>query len=292
MLNPKSLTAFVCLAESKTFAEAAEKLHITQPALSTSIKKLEDDLGGALFSRNTRNVALSVEGKVFLPQAKRILMDWSNSMADIKSLFAVKQGTLTVAAMPSFAEGLLANYLRGFHQPNPNIRFRILDVVMETVIDCVLSGRAEIGFSFQPERDDGLEFHPLFDDAFIAVVYPEHPFASREKIDWQAVLDEPFVAMNHDSSVRNWLHKTAESLNTEIKLIAEANQLGTVGQLVAAGIGVSIVPMLCRKQMLAKGLVCVPLAQNHLVKPVGMIRARRRTLSVAAQQFWDHIINT
>ncbi len=287
MLTIKNVTAFIHLAESKTFAEAADKLHITQPALSSSIKKLEEHLGGRLFSRNTRNVSLSIEGKTFLPEAKRLLSDWNNSMADMQSLFAVKQGSLSIAAMPSFAEGSLPSLIRTFHDQYPNIRFRIMDVVMEAVIDCVLSGRAELGFSFKPERSEGLDFQPLFDDAFVAVVDRQHHFAALSQVDWQAVLAEPFVAMNRDSSVRNWLHQTADKIATPINLIAEANQLSTVGQLVASGVGVSVVPKLCQPQMLAKGLVCVPLEQDLLVKPVGMLKATRRNLSVAAQQFWE-----
>lgn len=291
MLTIKNVTAFIHLAESKTFAEAADKLHITQPALSSSIKKLEEHLGGRLFSRNTRNVSLSIEGKTFLPEAKRLLSDWNNSMADMQSLFAVKQGSLSIAAMPSFAEGALPRLIRAFHLEYPNVRFRIMDVVMEAVIDCVLSGRAELGFSFEPERREGLDFRPIFDDAFIAVVYPQHSFAQQSSVDWQAILTEPFVAMNRDSSVRNWLHQTAAHIDTPINLIAEANQLSTVGQLVASGVGVSVVPSLCRPQMLAKGLVCVPLEQDLLVKPVGMIKATRRNLSVAAQRFWETVVS-
>lgn len=289
MFHSKSIAAFVCLAESKTFAEAADKLHITQPALSTSIKKLEEQLGGKLFSRNTRNVSLSIEGKAFLPQAKRLLNDWSNAQADMQSLFAVNRGTLTIAAMPSYAEGLLPHSVRAFTAQYPNIRYRVLDVVMEQVIDCVLSGRAELGYSFAPDALDGLAFYPLFEDAFIAVLTNDHPLASNSACRWEDILTQPFVAMNRDSTVRQWIERTSETLKVPINLVAEANQLSTVGQLVAAGLGVSIVPSLCREQMRAKGLHCVPLSQDYLVKPVGILRATRGSLSVAAQKYWDFI---
>lgn len=286
MFTLKTVSAFVQLAESKTFAEAADKLHITQPALSTSIKKLEEHLGGLLFSRNTRNVSLTQEGSVFLPQAKRLLVDWSDSMADMQSLFAIQQGSLTVAAMPSFAEGRLSAILARFHQSFPKIKIRVLDVVMEEVIASVKSGRAEIGFTFLPERLEGLIFERLFDDSFIAVVSKGHRFTECESISWVEAFAHPFVAMNRNSSVRNWLETVASEKQQPINLVAEANQLGTVGQLVGQGIGVSIVPQLCKQQMLAKGLVCLPLRERALVKPVGMIQTKRDTLSVAASGLW------
>ncbi|WP_240612771.1 LysR family transcriptional regulator [Alteromonas flava] len=291
MLNLKTLQAFITLADSKTFAEAADKLHITQPALSSSIKRLEESLGGRLFARTTRTVSLTSEGKTFLPAAKRLCVDCDNVLLDIQRLFAVKQGSLTVAAMPSFAEGALPPLIKQFNRDFPNIRFRILDVVMESVIDCVLSGRTEIGFSFEPEHEEGLIFEPLFEDKFIAIVSAEHSLASRKSLSWATILQQPFIAMNRDSSVRLWLQEVADRLNLPINLIAEANQLSTVGQLVTTGMGVSVVPMLCRRQMLAKGLVCIELEEDLLVRPVGMLKAKRGTLSVPAQTFWLAVKN-
>ena len=289
MYTVKTVSAFVQLAESKTFAEAAEKLHITQPALSTSIKKLEEQLGGQLFSRNTRNVSLTQEGKSFLPQAKRLLVDWSNAFADMQNLFAMQQGSLTIAAMPSFAEGRLPALLAQFHQSHPNIKIRVIDVVMEEVIESVISGRAEIGFTFMPERSEGLVFERLFDDPFIAVVPQGHEYSKRKTLSWSQAFAHPFVAMNRNSSVRNWIESVANDLQQQINLVAEANQLGTVGQLVGQGIGISIVPHLCQQQMLAKGLICLPMEEDKLVKPVGMIKAKRDSLSVAANNLWGSV---
>lgn len=291
MYTVKTVSAFVQLAESKTFAEAADKLHITQPALSTSIKKLEEQLGGLLFSRNTRNVSLTQEGRIFLPQAKRLLLDWTDSLADMRSLFAIQQGSMTIAAMPSFAEGRLPALLASFHHLFPKIKIRVLDVVMEEVIESVKSGRAEIGFTFRPERLEGLYFERLFDDAFIAVVSDGHPLLQCDSVSWAQAFEYPFVAMNRNSSVRNWIEAIATEMQQPINLVAEANQLGTVGQLVGQGMGVSIVPQLCEQQMQAKGLVCLPMAEHHLVKPVGMIQNKRDALSVAASRLWKSIVD-
>ncbi|MBT0587166.1 LysR family transcriptional regulator [Alteromonas oceanisediminis] len=288
MFSPKSVNAFVRLAESKTFAEAADKLHITQPALSTSIRKLEAQLGGKLFSRNTRNVQLTMEGKTFLPAAKRLLLDWSNSLTDMQSLFAVQQGTLTIAAMPSFAEGMLPGIIANFLNAYPNVKIRVLDVVMEEVIDCVLSGRAEIGFTFAPEQLDGLTFSALFDDRFMAIVSREHLMAKADSLDWLATLQQPFVAMNRQSSVRRWVEGVADEHKVNLNVVAEANQLSTVGQLVAHNIGVSIVPALCEAQMVSKGIRCIALEQLFINKPVGLLTATRGSLSVAAEAFRSH----
>lgn len=288
-ISYRNMLAFIRVAESSTFAEAAEKLHLTQPALSTAIKKMEEQLGGKLFSRSTRRVHLTPEGETLLPTAKRLVNEWDDAFEDMQTLFAMQQGKLTLAAMPSFAEARLPAILKNYHQRYPNIRLRILDIVMELVIESVLAGRAELGFTFEPELQDGLTFMPMFSDHFVAVAHPEHPLAKHGDVDWKQILQYPFVAMNRGSTVRKWTEQVASNTG-HLNIIAETGQLGSVGQLIATGMGVSVVPALCSEQMESKGLRCIAIEDNPLVKQVGMIRATRGTMSVAAQTLWQQCL--
>lgn len=289
MVSYKNMLAFIHAAESTTFAEAAEKLHVTQPALSSAIKKMEQQIGGLLFSRTTRRVELTPEGQTFLPTAKRLVSDWDEAIQDMQNLFAMNQGTLRIAAMPSFAESRLPISLKQYHKRWPNIRIRVIDVVMEDVIDAVLSGRAELGFTFKPDNMDGLEFSPIWQDQFIGVVPPNHPLSSAESVDWKTLLSYPFVAMNRESAVRRWTEDIAQAVGP-LKIIAETSQLGSLGQLIAQGLGISVVPALCQQQMERKGLLCLPIDDKQLVKSVGIIRRQRGSVSIAAQALWDQCL--
>ena len=281
----RNMLAFIRVAESSTFAEAAEKLHLTQPALSTAIKKMEEQLGGALFSRSTRRVHLTPEGEVLLPTARRLVDEWDETFEDMQSLFAMRQGKLTIASMPSFAESRLPSILRQYHHSYPNIRLRILDVVMEDVIDSVVTGKAELGFTFEPDLKDGLSFLPLFSDQFVAVCHKQHAISDYPAVEWSTLVTYPFVAMNRGSAVRMWTEKSGSAAGS-LNIIAETGQLGSVGQLIVHGLGVSVVPALCKEQMEAKGLVCIPLQDDSLIKQIGLIRSTRHGLSVAAQSLW------
>lgn len=282
----RNMLAFIRVAESATFAEAAEKLHLTQPALSSAIKKMEEQMGGKLFSRSTRRIHLTPEGETLLPTAKRLIDEWDETFQDMQNLFAVRQGKLTLAAMPSFAESRLPQILHQYHARYPNIRLRILDVVMEEVIDSVLAGRAELGFTFEPEVMDGLVFSPMFDDCFVAVVYKNHPLAKNNTVDLKHCFSYPFIAMNRGSAVRKWTEQAA-GRHGSINIIAETGQLGSVGQLIAQGLGISVVPALCRAQMQSRGLHCISIKNNPLVKRVGLVRLARGGMSVAAQALWE-----
>ncbi|RDV26003.1 LysR family transcriptional regulator [Alteromonas aestuariivivens] len=285
-ISYRNMLAFIQVADSATFAEAAEKLHLTQPALSSAIKKMESQLGGKLFSRTTRRVQLTPEGCALLPAARRLVGEWDETFEDMQNLFAMQQGKLTIAAMPSFAESYLPGYLKQYRNHWPNIRLRILDIVMEQVIDSVLNGKAEIGFTFEPESLDGLDFIPFFEDRFMAVFASEHPYALQTKISVEELLKCPFIAMNRGSAVRGW----TDSLVPEgwfLNIVAETGQLSSVRQFIAQDIGVSVVPQLCREQMESQGLICLPIDGNPLVKRVGMVKASRGSISVAGQALWE-----
>lgn len=288
-ISYRNMLAFLRVAESATFAEAAEKLHITQPALSSAIKKMEEQLGGKLFSRSTRRIQLTPEGEILLPTARRLINDWDDAFDDMQHLFSMRQGKLTIAAMPSFTDSRLPMMIRDYHQAHSNIRLRVLDVVMESVIDAVLSGRAEIGFTFEPENEEGLTFQPLFEDSFIVVVDAQHDLANTQSVSLKSCLKYPFIIMNRGSAVRKWTEERASEYGS-LSVVAETGQLGSVGQLVAQGLGISIVPSLCGPQMAAIGLHCLAIDDKPLVKRVGMIKASRRSLSVAAQTLWSQCL--
>ncbi|MFC3095795.1 LysR family transcriptional regulator [Alteromonas sediminis] len=278
----KQIVAFIQVAKSATFAEAADHLHITQPALSVTIKKLEQALGGALFVRTTRTVELTPEGKHFFDDAKALLSHWDTAVLDIKNRFALRRGTLSVASMPAFAESYLPELLRRFNSIYQNVFLRIRDEVMEEVIDSVLAGKSELGFVFEPERKEGLIFTPLFENRFVVVMSTNHRLAQIGELDWQNVRDEAHVIMHKETSVRTWIDEALPA-GLQLNIVAETSQLGTVGQLVAKSFGIAIVPELCRYQMEQKGLVCKPFNEPKLHRAVGIIHSSRKPLSMPAR---------
>lgn len=289
-ISYRNLQAFVNVAQSNSFAEAADKLHLTQPALSSAIKKLEEQIGGDLFIRSTRRVSLTPEGRIFLPHALRVLRDWDDALSDIQTLFAMEKGQLTIASMPSFAESHLPPLLATYHSQAPNINIRIVDVVMENVIDEVKKGRADLGFTFEPMAADGLDFVPLFDDQFVAVVNPHHPLAAHSSVEWAKCISHSFVMMNRGSAVRRWTQEKLEHYGA-INIVAETGQLATLGRLICQGLGISIMPSICKLQMESIGLKTLSIIDAPLIKKVGLVKSTQRGMSVAAKQLWQQSVD-
>lgn len=286
-MNVKQLRAFVTVAKYQSFAQAGEHLHLSQPALSLTIKALEDNLGGALFSRTTRSVSLTPEGDVLLPLARQLLADWDNTEELLRQRFTLQLGRVSIAAMPAFAGNLLPAVLKVFRQRYPRVNVTVHDVINEQVLELVRHRRVELGIGIEPESSAPLLFKPLYLDRFVAVVPTESPLAQQAQVSWRELLAEDFIALQRPSAVRLLLEQHLAAEHGKLAVAFESHQLSTVGRMVANGLGVSAVPALCIGQMQELGARCVPLVEPITERRIGVSLLADHKLSAAAQALLD-----
>ncbi|WP_299599219.1 LysR family transcriptional regulator [uncultured Microbulbifer sp.] len=287
----KQLRAFVTVARTRSLAEASAQLHISQPAISIAIRSLEESLGGDLFSRDGRQLVLTPEGTQFVERAQQLLHNWDSTLDAVQQRFQLQQGQLSIAAIPAFALNQLPTLLEKFHRRHPDINIVLEDIVMERVVSAVQDGRAELGISFRPDELGNLDFTPIADDRFIAVLPPAHRYGKKKSLRWQDLARESFIAMNRGSAVRRWTDGAFAQAASEVhsphkpRLLCEASQLSTIGRLVQSGLGVSAVPSLCEEQMRSYGLLCKRLTTPEVVHQVGILTRSSGGLSSAASAF-------
>ena len=286
-MTVKQLRAFLAVAQSLSFAQACERLHLSQPALSLAIKNLEESLGGQLLTRTTRSVRLTPEGETLLPIARRLLVDWDNTEELLRQHFTLQLGKVAVAAMPSFAGNRLPAALKAFRDAYPRVNVAVHDVINERVMEMVRERRVELGVAFEPAALDGLQFTPLYNDRFVAVVPASSELASRDALSWADLLGQPFIALQRPSAVRLLLEDSIAALHGKLPVAFESHQLATVGRMVAEGLGVSAVPSLCRGQMEELGARCLPLNEPQVERRVGLLHLAGHQLSSAAQAMAD-----
>lgn len=286
-MTVKQLRAFLAVAQSLSFAQACERLHLSQPALSLAIKNLEESLGGQLLARTTRSVRLTPEGETLLPIARRLLVDWDNTEELLRQHFTLQLGKVAVAAMPSFAGNRLPAALKAFRDAYPRVNVAVHDVINERVMEMVRERRVELGVAFEPAALDGLQFTPLYNDRFVAVVPASSELASRDALSWVDLMGQPFIALQRPSAVRLLLEDSIAALHGKLPVAFESHQLATVGRMVAEGLGVSAVPSLCRGQMEELGARCLPLNEPQVERRVGLLHLAGHQLSSAAQAMAD-----
>lgn len=286
-MNLKQLRAFVTVAKYQSFAQAGEHLHLSQPALSLTIKALEDNLGGALLSRTTRSVSLTPEGEVLLPLARQLLADWDNTEELLRQRFTLQLGRVSIAAMPAFAGNLLPAVLKVFRQRYPRVNVTVHDVINEQVLELVRHRRVELGIGIEPEASAPMLFKPLYLDRFVAVVPTDSPLAQQAQVSWRELLAEDFIALQRPSAVRLLLEQALAAEHGKLAVAFESHQLSTIGRMVANGLGVSAVPALCIGQMQELGARCVPLVEPIIERRIGVSLLADHKLSAAAQALLD-----
>jgi LysR family carnitine catabolism transcriptional activator len=289
-MNVKQLRAFLAVAQSLSFAQAGERLHLSQPALSLTIKALEEDLGGQLLSRTTRSVSLTPEGETLLPLARQLLADWDNTEELLRQRFTLQLGRVSVSAMPSFAGTLLPAALKVFRGRFPRVNVAVHDVINEQVLEMVRHRRVELGIGFEPESSNELLFTPFYMDRFVAVVPRESPLALRKELTWSDLLKEDFIALQRPSAVRLLLEEHVQAQHGKLSVAFESHQLSTVGRMVANGLGVSAVPSLCIQQMQELGAHCVALSEPRIERRIGLMMLADHQLSAAAQALREVLI--
>ncbi|MBS9405418.1 LysR family transcriptional regulator [Halomonas sp. TRM85114] len=292
-MNPsiRQLGAFVAVSQSCSLAEASERIHLSQPAISIALRKLEESVGGALFSRSTRQLTLTPEGEAFLPVAIRLLNDWSEAFEDLDELFSKKRGKVAVAALPTLAAGLLPGVIATFHARHPRINFALHDVLAEQVSLMVREGRADLGLSVPPLGAEDLAFEPVLEDRYVVVCPLGHPLLERPRIAWRQLADFPFIGINRLSSSRQDIDRIMAEVGQPLDMICDASQIATVGRMVAAGVGISVLPKFSFRQIATHGIDHRPLVSPNVGRPLGIVQSRRRALSTAAVALREMIVD-
>jgi len=275
--------AFSEVARTGSFAEAAIQLHLSQPALSISIKKLEQSLGGKLLTRTTRSVALTPEGKAFYPVVRRLLSDWEQSLQDVRNHFELRRGKLDIAAMPTYTINLLPRVLAEFHAQYPNINVTVHDVIAENVVDMVREGRCELGVTFDPGEAPDLVFEMLLKDRFIAILPKGHPLLSKKTLRWADILAYPHLSLQRPAGTRFHIDNALAEKGLALTPAFESHQLVSIGRMVCEGLGLSVVPSTSRIQMQEMGLQCRAISSPVITHQLGVITRRHQELSAAAQ---------
>ena len=289
----KQLKAFLVLARTLNYANAANELCLSQSALSLSIKTLEEELGGKLFKRNTRRVEITLEGQSLIPYAKKLLANWEDMEKDVKQRFKLNRGTLNIASMPFATHAVLPAVMHDFSQLHPNISFSIHDITNEKIIEKVQEGIFEIGICFEPKANDQLIFQPIFNEDFLALLPKHHVLAKQKSVTWLELCSCPFVTLQNPSIIRHVIEEHCAALQVVLDLKVECHQISSLSHFVAYGMGVSAIPRHFQKFIDLEKNVLVEIEDNQAQLAVGIIYKKDYELSNMSSQFiettlWHH----
>lgn len=240
MFHQRQLQAFVLTAEMASFTQAAKEIHLSQPALSYLIRKLEGELGIELFARNTRTVMLTEGGLLFLGHARRILSDMTLALDDTRNVRQLEQGKLTVAGLPSVASSLLPRTIAAFRKRHPRVTITLRDGLADQVHQWVRRGEVDMGLSSPLHQNRELDFQTLFHDDLILITPPR--VVRRSESAWYGLDDMPYIAMSPGSSTRHYADQAMRHAGRRVEPTWEVNFMSSAIAMVRAKLGYALLP--------------------------------------------------
>ncbi|KAF3470046.1 LysR family transcriptional regulator [Streptomyces sp. Tu 3180] len=246
-MNLEQMRYIVVLAEELHFGRTARRLGLQQPTLSQQVRKLEDELGVSLFDRTTREVSITAAGESFVAEARRALHHVERAQLTARQTGRGDVGQLSLGFVGSAVPELIPRLLRRFRRVYPGVELQVRELPSARQVDELLAGRIDVGILHalnESEIQEGLTSQEIFRDVLVAALPRRHPLALASPLPTSKLAGEPFIMFPRrmGPSLHDRITSLTRAAGFEVQVSQEAGHMQTIIGLVAAEVGVSIVP--------------------------------------------------
>lgn len=262
MIELRHLRYFITVAEELHFGRAADRLHMAQPPLSQQIRQLEAELGFQLFHRTKRSVQLTDAGQVFLADCQKIFRQLDQAIRTGQQASRGELGQLAIGFVSSAAYSVLPPILQTFRSTLPQVRLELHELTTDQQLQWIQDGRIDLGFVRPPVENEQFQLMTIFQEPLVVALPIAHPLVNQPQVSLTALASEAFVMFPRP--LAPGLYDQIISLCQQAKfspnVVQEAIQMQTIVSLVAAEIGVAIVPV-SLQNLQRTGVVYKPLLE-------------------------------
>ena len=284
MIQIAQINAFLAVAELESFSLAAEKLHITQPAVSKRIRQLEQGLNASLFDRIGKRSIMTPNGKAFKPHAERILLELETFASSLSRQLSTPSGSLSLATSHHIGLHRLPRVLRDFKIRYPQVELDLHFMDSEDACAAIAANELELAIVTLPENSDAkLDCEPVWIDRLVVVLAPDHALAGAEQIEARDLLAHAAILPSLGTFTRRIINNLFASGTDQLRIALETNYLETIKVMVSANLGWSILP----QSMVDSSLVGKALRGLEVHRPLGIVTRRHRTLSLSSSALID-----
>jgi DNA-binding transcriptional LysR family regulator len=279
-MDTHTLTAFLAVAQAKSFSQAAQKLFITQSAVSKRIALLEDQLNQKLFDRIGRKVSLTEAGLALLPRAETILAAIQDANRAMGNLKGEVSGVLSLAASHHISLHRLPGVLRRFTEHYPDVELQLHFDESEAAYEAIVHGQLELALiTLSPTPDPVICSHPVWEDTLQYVVGKDHPLALQKQVTLEELTQTPSILPSTTTFTYQVLAEQFHKQGLELNVSMSTGYLDTIRMMVSIGLGWSLLP----ETLIDDSLTVLDTGKEPIVRQLGYIFHKDRTLSNAAR---------
>lgn len=287
----RQLRYFIEVAEREHISEAAVHLHVAQSAVSRQVANLEDELGVQLFERVGRNVKLTPIGKIFLEHSVSAIQAIDFAKKQIDEYLNPEQGTIKIGFPTSLAGHLLPTVISAFKKEHPNVAFHLRQGSYNYLIEAVKQRELNLAFLGPlPPKESSLNNTILFTENFSVLVNASHPFAKKDKIPLIDLRKEDFVLFPEGYIMQKLVVEACNSVGFTPKVSSEGEDMDAIKGLVAAGIGLTLLPESTFYDSTPRFTKKIPIDLPNIRRTVGIISPATRNISPSEKVFHDFVI--
>ena len=280
----REIAVYLSLAETLSFRRTAEQMHLSQPAVSGVITRLELSLGAKLFERSTRTVRLTDSGQALLVHARSLHAHAEAASAAVRDVVELRTGRVRIAALPSLAATVVPAVFAHFAAEHPGVGLDLLDTLSGASFELVRAGQVDFALTAQNPAYADLRYAALASDPFVLLLPVGHPLAAVDvPLPWSEVVALTHISMPVQTSVRQYAAQALLRLGHRFEPRYEVEHLASINAMVAAGLGVAALPELAALVASGTAVVQRRLVGPEVHRPIGLVTMQGRSLSAAAQ---------
>ncbi len=291
MVNISELKVFVTAAEELNFSHAAQRLHLSQSAVSQNIQAIEKEYGVELFVRHGRSVQLSDVGQVILPLAREVLNAARLFEDALVNANGNVVGDLVIGCSTTSGRYFIPNLLAAFQHDFPQVRTRVSLMSRHTVVERLLDQTINLGVVGRPVEHREIESQPLYEDHLILIVPAEHPWANVKQVRPADVLAQPFISRENSSGTYQALFDSMRQKGVDpdqLNVVMELGDAEAVEMAVEKGIGITFISEYMAARSLALGRVKkVAVEGFNVTQKIHLCRHVARTFTRVETKFWE-----
>ena len=288
-LELRQLRLFIEVAKHKSITKAAENMHISQPALSKSLMALEDELGMKLIIRTNKTSDLTDAGKVVLEYALRMTVLVDEMKTTLIDMTNLSRGQINIGLPPFIGSLFFPRVMAKFHHAFPNIELNITEYGGARVVKSVEEGEFELGVAVLPIDEQQFSVYPIVEEEMRLVVYKDHHLSDRVEVELKELREEEFIFYHEEFALNQIMRNHFIAAGFEPKILFKSSQWDLMTEMVAANLGITILPQSICNRAFNSDLKVIKLQDNIMWK-LAVITKKDRYISNAGRTFIDFIL--
>jgi DNA-binding transcriptional LysR family regulator len=284
-MDIRQLECVVEIVRNGSFTRAAESLHLTQPTISKIIKNLEEELDVRLFAREGRKVVLTDAGQVVYHQAQSIIAAFQNLSLELKEITSFRKGHIRIGIPPMIGSSFFPPVMRQFQERYPGLTVQVVEEGSKRLEEEVEKGNLDVAVVLLPTNDKLFDSYTFANESVKLIVHPEHRLAQRQEVSIAELEHEDFILFRKDFTLHARVVAECERCGFRPTIKFESAQWDFIGRLVAAKLGISMLPERICKQLPAGQVKIIPMLKPEIPWTLATIWRREGYLSFAAREW-------